>query len=113
MRYMLLLHVEEAGWGRLTPAEQSAGMAAYGGFTEALAKAGALVVSGRLAPSVQASAVRTKGGAPVVMDGPYAEAKEQVGGFYLIEANDRAAALQWAARCPAAGYGTVEVREVM
>ena len=113
MRYMLLLHVDESGFGRLTPAEQSAGMAAYGAYTEALTRANALVVAGRLTPSAAASAVRTKGGAPVVMDGPFAEAKEQVGGFYLIEAADRAAALDWAAQCPAAGHGAVEVRQVM
>src|SRR5262249_17147481 len=83
MRFMLLLHVDESGFARLTGAEQSAGMAAYGAFSEALTKTGALVVAGRLTPSAAASAVRTKGGAPVVMDGPYAEAKEQVGGFYL------------------------------
>ena len=113
MRYLLLLHVDESGWGRLTPAEQSAGMAAYGAFNEALAKAGALVTTGRLAASGVASTVRTKGGKAVVMDGPYAETKEQVGGFYLIEAADRGAALQWAASCPAVGHGVVEVREVM
>jgi len=67
---------------------------------------------GRLALSSGAATVRTKGGKAVLMDGPYAETKEQVGGFYLIEAADRAAALAWAARCPAAGHGVVEVREV-
>ena len=113
MRYLLLLHVEESGWGRLSPTEQAAGMAAYGAFNEALTKAGALVMNGRLAASTGAGAVRTKGGKTVVMDGPYAETKEQVGGFYLIDAPSREAALDWAARCPAAGHGVVEVREVM
>ena len=110
MRYLMLLHVDEAGFGRLTPAEQAEGIAAYAAFNEALTKSGALVDSGRLASSAGAKLVRTKGGRPVVTDGPFAETKEQVGGYFLIEAADEAAALDWAARCPAAGHGAVEVR---
>jgi hypothetical protein len=110
MRYLLLLHVDEAGFGRLGPAEQAQGLAAYQAFGEALTKSGALVSSGRLAPSAGAKTVTTKGGRPVVMDGPFAETKEQVGGYFLIEAPDMAAALAWAGRCPAAGHGAVEVR---
>jgi hypothetical protein len=113
MRYLLLLRLDESGWDRLTAAEQTEAMAAYGAFNAALTKAGALVATGRLAASTGASAVLTKGGKTVVMDGPYAETKEQVAGFYLIEAGGRVAALEWAARCPAAGHGVVEVREVM
>ena len=113
MRYLLLLHVDEAGWGRLTPDQQTSGMAAYGAYTEALGKAGALVFNGRLAPSAAAMSIKTIGGSPVTMDGPFAETKEQIGGFYLIEAPDAAAAAEWARRCPAVGHGTVEVREVL
>jgi len=112
MRYLLLLHVDESGWPRLTPAEQSSAMAAYGAFGEALSGSGAMVASGRLTPSAAATSIRTVGGKTVVMDGPFAETKEQVGGFYLIEAASREAALDWAGRCPAATHGTVEVREV-
>jgi hypothetical protein len=107
---MLLLHIDESGWPRLTPAEQEAGLAAYADFAGALAKAGAFLDTGRLAPSAGAFTVRTKGGRPVVMDGPYAEAKEQIAGYFLIEAPDDAAARDWAERCPAAGHGAVEVR---
>jgi len=110
MKYMLLLHVDEAGFGRLGPAEQAQGLAAYAAFGEALTKSGALVDSSRLASSATAKLVRTKGGRPVVTDGPFAETKEQVGGYFLIEVADEAAALDWAARCPAAGHGAVEVR---
>jgi len=113
MRYLMLLRLDESGWDRLTAAEQTAAMAAYGSFNAALTEAGAMVAAGRLAASAGAGAVRTKGGRTVVMDGPYAETKEQVAGFYLIEARSREAALEWAARCPAAGHGVVEVREVM
>lgn len=110
MQYLLLLHVDEAGWGRLTPDEQAQGLAGYEAFNRALGDAGALVVANRLAPSGGARTVRTKGGRAVVMDGPFAETKEQVGGFYLIEAPDLEAATAWAARCPASGHGAVEVR---
>jgi len=113
MRYLLLLHVDESGWPQLTPAQQAEGMAAYGAYNEALAGAGALVSSGRLAPSAAAVGIRTIGGKPVTMDGPFAETKEQVGGYYLIEAPDLAVALEWARQCPATGHGSVEVRQVL
>ena len=112
MRYLLLLHVDESGWPSLTPPEQAEAMAAYGAFGAALADAGAVVASGRLASSASASSLRTIGGKPVVTDGPFAETKEQVAGFYLIEAETPAAAQAWAARCPAVRYGAVEVRAV-
>jgi len=113
MRYLLLLHVEESVWPKLTPDEQAEGMAAYAAYKDALGAAGALISSGRLAPSASALAVRTIGGKPVTMDGPFAETKEQIAGYYLIEAPDHAAALDWAQRCPAAGYGAVEARQVL
>jgi hypothetical protein len=113
MRYLLLLHVEEGGWARLTPAEQAEGMATYASYNAALGAAGALIATGRLAPSAGALAIRTIGGRLVTMDGPFAETKEQIGGYYLIEAPDLDAALAWARRCPAAGHGTVEVRQVL
>ncbi len=113
MRYLLLLHVDERAWPNLSPAQQADGMAAYAAYTDALGAAGALVSTGRLAPSAGAMSIRTIGGKPVTMDGPFAETKEQVGGYYLIEAPNLEAALEWARRCPAAGHGTVEVRQVL
>jgi hypothetical protein len=113
MQYLLILHVDESGWGKLSPDERTARTADYTAFTQALQKAGAFVSSGRLTPSSGGRTLTTKGGRPVVTDGPFAETKEQVGGYYLIEAADLAAATEWAARCPTAGHGAVEVREVM
>ena len=110
MRYLLLLHVEEGGWQRLSPAQQAEGQAAYETFNAELARAGALVDASRLAASAGARTVRTKGGRVVVTDGPFAETKEQVAGYYVIEADDLEAAVAWAERCPAAGHGAVEVR---
>jgi hypothetical protein len=110
MQYLLMLHAEEGQWAKFSAEEQARHLAAYGAFTQALANEGRLVASSRLALSDAARTVRTKGGKTVVMDGPFAETKEQVAGFYLIEAEDMDAAAAWAARCPAAGHGVIEVR---
>jgi hypothetical protein len=112
MKYMLLLYADEAGFGRMTPKEQAQGMAAYGAYTAALTKAGALVASNRLRPVSTATTVRASGGDFKVMDGPYAESKEELGGFYLIDVADLDAALKWAKQCPGAGHGVVEVRPI-
>lgn len=110
MEYLLMLYVNESGWPKLTPAEQERGLAAYVAYTEALRKSGALKGSNRLQPSSSATTVRLSGEKTQVLDGPYADSKEQLGGYYLIEAPDLDAAIAWAARCPAAGHGVVEVR---
>jgi hypothetical protein len=110
MQYILMLYVNEAGWPKLTKAEQEQGMAAYNAYTEALTKSGALAGSGRLQPSANATTVRVANGKPQVLDGPYADSKEQFGGYYIIDVPDLDAALSWASRCPAANHGVVEVR---
>jgi hypothetical protein len=112
MQYLLMLYSNEAGWSKLTPAEQEQGVAAYRAYTEALTKSGVLLGSNRLQPTATATTVRIADGKSHVLDGPYAETKEQLGGYYLIEAADLDAAIAWAARCPGAGHGTVEVRPV-
>lgn len=112
MQYLLLLYAEEAGWQRLNPTEQQQGVAAYRAYGEALTKAGALAGSNRLQPISAATTVRIRDGSPQVLDGPYTDTKEQLGGYYLIEAPDLDAAISWAARCPGAGHGVVEVRPV-
>jgi hypothetical protein len=110
MQYILMLYVNEAGWPKLTPAEQEQGMAAYVAYTEALNKAGVFRGTNRLQPSANATTVRVGNGKPQVLDGPYADSKEQFGGYYLIDVRDLDAALSWAARCPVANHGVVEVR---
>jgi hypothetical protein len=110
MQYMVLAYVDFSAFGRLTPEEQTHGLAAYTAFTEALKKSGAYLSSGRLQPASAATTVRVANGKTQVLNGPYAETKEQLGGYFLIEAPDLDAALSWAARCPAASHGTVEVR---
>ncbi len=112
MQYLLMLHSEEAGWDRMTQEQQQQGYAAYMAYSEALKKAGVLLGSNRLRPSSSATTVRLENGKPKVLDGPYVDSKEQIGGYYLIDVADLDAALSWAARCPGAGHGTVEVRPV-
>lgn len=112
MQYLLMLYVEEAGWSKLTKAQQEQGVAAYAAYTEALTKAGALKGSNRLQPSSAATTVRIANGKSQVLDGPYVESKEQIGGYYLIDVPDLDAAISWAARCPAASHGVVEVRPI-
>jgi hypothetical protein len=112
MQYMLMTYVQEGGWSKMTPAEQERGMAAYMAFTEALTKAGALKAAGRLQPSSTATTLRVKDGKSQVLDGPYLDSKEQLGGYFFIEVADLDAALAWAARCPAVDHGVVEIRPV-
>ena len=110
MQCMLMLYVDEAGWPKLTATQQEVGMAAYLAYTEALTKAGILRGVNRLHPSSGATTVRIADGKPQVLDGPFVDSKEQVGGYYVIEVPDLDAAISWAARCPAADHGVVEVR---
>lgn len=112
MQYLLLLHANEAGFTNMTPEQQKQGMAAYMAYTEALVKAGVYVGSNRLRPVATTTTVKVVDGKTQVLDGPYADSKEQLGGYYLIDVPDLDAALSWAARCPGAGHGTIEVRPV-
>jgi hypothetical protein len=112
MQYMLLLYVDQNAYAKLTPEEQKQGLGAYVSFMEALKKAGAYQTSGRLQPTTTATTVRVSNGKTQVLNGPYTETKEQLGGYFLIDAPDLDAALSWAARCPASQHGTVEVRPI-
>jgi hypothetical protein len=112
MHYMLMIYGNEAGMLSASKAQAEQMMAAYGAYTEAMKKAGVLVRGERLKPTTAASTVRVTDGKTKVLDGPYAETKEQLGGFYLIDVADLDTALSWAARCPGANHGTIEVRPI-
>lgn len=112
MQYLLLLYANESEWDKLTPAQQEQGVAAYEAYRRALKEAGALVGANRLRNASSATTVRIKDGKTQVLNGPYADSREQLGGYFLIEAPDLDAALSWAARCPGASHGTVEVRPI-
>jgi len=111
MRYMMLIHHDDAA---LAAAPQKELWAEYGAFNEALIKAGAGSSSGeRLQPSLAATTVRQAGGKADVLDGPYADTKEQFAGYFFVEAKDLDEAIVWAKRCPSSKYGSIEIRPVV
>jgi hypothetical protein len=112
MKYILMDYVGEAGWPQLTRAEQEHWLGAYRAYMEAMTKAGVLKDSKGLQQTSAATTVRVVDGKTQVLDGPYADSKEQLGGFHIIEVTDLDAALAWAARSPTALHGVVEVRPV-
>ncbi len=113
MQYILMDYVSEAGWPQLTRVDQERWLGAYRAYMEAMTKAGVLKSSNGLQPTSAATTVRVVDGKPQVLDGPYADSKEQLGGFHIIEVADLDAAISWAARSPTALHGVVEVRPVM
>jgi hypothetical protein len=112
MEYLLLIYGSEAAM--LSASKEATGqmVAAYAAYTEAMKKAGVLVGANRLQPTSTATTVRAPNGKSSVLDGPYAETKEQLGGYYMIDVPDLDTALSWAARCPGASYGVMEVRPI-
>ena len=110
MKYILLDYVNESGWPELTREEQKQWLGAYRAYMEAMQEAGVLESSGGLQQTPSATTVRIRNEKTQVLDGPYADAKEQLGGFHIIEVPDLDAALSWAARSPTALHGVVEVR---
>ncbi len=112
MQYLLALYLDESAWGTMTPEQQQQGAAAYAAYTEALTKAGVYKGGNRLQPSASATTLRTTSGKMQVLDGPFADTKEQLAGYYLIEVANLDAAMAWAGRCPAAQHGIVEVRAI-
>jgi hypothetical protein len=112
MKYVLLIYSNEAAMASAPEAAMGEMMAAYGAYSQAMAQAGVMVAGDRLRPSSAATTVRTSNGKTQVLDGPYAETKEQLGGYYIIEAPDLDAALSWAERCPGAAHGVIEVRPI-
>jgi hypothetical protein len=110
MEYMLMLYFNEQGWPALTLAEQQAGLAMHEAYRKQLEDAGVLRAANSLRPSHNAKTVRVAEGKTRILDGPFAESKEQIGGFYVIDVPDLDTAISWAAGCPASKYGAVEVR---
>ena len=112
MQYLLLIYGEEQAAESMPREQMTEVVNAYMAYTEALRDAKVLAASNRLRPTSTATSLRTSDGQIKVLDGPFAETKEQLGGYYLIDVPDLDAALSWAKRCPAARYGTVEVRPI-
>lgn len=112
MQYMLLIHQDEAAMAAVPPEKAFEMAQPYMAYNDALTKAGAWVSGERLKPSDNSTVVKVRGDKTEVLDGPFADTKEQLAGFYIVEAPDLDAALDWAARCPGARNGSVEVRPI-
>lgn len=113
MQYMLLIYGEESKWAKLTPDQLSQEMGAYMAYTEELVKSGKMVSGHELHPVATAKTISLEGGKQSIVDGPFAETRETLGGYYFIEAETIEEALAWAAKCPGARYGRIEVRPVV
>jgi hypothetical protein len=112
MKYILMDYVQETGWPELSKSEQEHWLGAYRAYMEAMQRAGVLRDSKGLYPTSDSTTVRVVNDKPQVIDGPFADTKEQLGGFHIIEVPDLDAAIAWAARSPTALHGSVEVRPV-
>jgi len=113
MKYMLLIYESEAEWDSLSDVEHRTEMDEYGRFTDDIRRTGhyvAEVPPAPLEPTGTATTVRVRRGKPILTDGPFAETKEQLGGFYIVEAANADEAIALAARIPGARRGSVEVR---
>ncbi len=113
MRYLLMIFCDENVYDRMTSAERDTIFAGYGTLTSELKSTGKLLGSDALQPTSTATVVKVRNGETLTLDGPYAETKEQLGGFYEIDAEDLDEAIKWATRVPSYGNMSVEIRPVM
>jgi hypothetical protein len=113
MRYMLIIIGDESQFATLSDEERAANGAAWADYTQQLVDSGAFVSGEGLESVTTATTLRVESGERVLTDGPFAETKEQIGGFYVIECKDLDEAIDWAAKLPHAENGTTEIRPVM
>jgi hypothetical protein len=112
MRYLLLICTEQSGEQALSPAEGAAVLAEYAAFGEEMDRRGVLRGGERLAPTSDATTVQVRDGKTLTSDGPFAETKEQIGGYYVVECKDLDEAIEVAAKIPGAKQGSIEVRPI-
>jgi len=112
MQYLLMIYQNEAEYAKLDPATSEKFLAEYQAFTQSIIQSGNFKGADRLQPTSTATTVRVRDGKTLSTDGPFAETREQLGGYYLIEAKDLDAAISIAARIPSARHGCVEVRPI-
>lgn len=112
MKYALLFAAQEDHIGNIPGADEAKLALEFAAYREALIKAGALVASERLRPTYDATTVRVRDKKAVVLAGPYVETQEQLGGFLIIDVRDLDQAIHWAARCPLAPFGAIEIRPI-
>jgi hypothetical protein len=113
MQYLLLIYSNEKYWEEVTDAERGKVMGEYHAFTESIVKSGNYRAGEALEATSKATTVRLRDGKAMITDGPFAETREQLGGFYLVEAKDLDEATAMAARIPSARIGSIEVRPIM
>jgi hypothetical protein len=113
MEYMLFIYTDEKQWARLSESERESITEEYFGLTREMSENGVYVAGAPLQPTSTSSTVRVRDDELLVVDGPFTETKEQLGGYFLIEADSIEEARRWAAKVPAARYGSIEVRPVL
>src|ERR1700693_3069903 len=113
MQYLLMIYQSEGEYGKIDAATNKKILEEYGAFTQGIIQSGNFKGADRLQPTTTATTVRVRDGKTLTTDGPFAETREQLGGYYLVEAKDLDAALAMAARIPGAKTGSIEVRPIM
>jgi hypothetical protein len=113
MKYLLTIYTDESAFADATPEDVRQVMAAYEAFGREVGESGAMLGGEGLQPSGTATTVQVRDGETITGDGPFAESREQLGGYYLLDCRDLDEAIGWAARIPGARSGTIEVRPVM
>jgi hypothetical protein len=113
MKYLCLIYENEKNWETMAPADSEAIMNEYFAFTDGIRRSGQYVAGEALQPTSTATTVKVRSGKVSTTDGPFAETKEQLGGFYMIEAKDLNEAIQVAAKIPSARLGAIEIRPVV
>ena len=113
MRYMMLIYSEERPFDQVSPEQMQEVMEAYNAFSAEAGEKGVVVSGDALDVTGKAKTISVRDGERIITDGPYAETKEALGGFYILNCRDEAEALEWAAKIPGAKWGYVEVRPVM
>jgi len=112
MRYLLMICTDESADTAMSPEEAQARMALYAAFGQEMTERGVLTGGERLRPTTDATTVRVRDGEVLTADGPFAETKEQIGGFYAVDCADLDEAIEIAAKIPGASTGTIEVRPI-
>jgi len=112
MRYLMLICTDESADSARSPEENTASMAEYGVFMEEMNQRGVLLGGERLRPTTDATTVRVRDGETLTSDGPFAETKEQMGGYYMVDCNDLDDAIEIASKIPGAHIGSIEVRPI-
>jgi hypothetical protein len=113
MKYLLLIYGDEGNWGTVSEQDRASITEAYNDYSDEVQKAGVSLAAEALQPTASATTVRVRNGETLLTDGPFAETKEQLGGFYMVECDTLDQAIEWAAKIPGASSGSIEVRPIM